>query len=226
MSKIGRRILAGVTEWTDRQLDLGRGRAALEALVPLAAVSAWVWLEPWGRPPGGDLAFGVALGLLLLLLVSAEDFPSAETAGLGRGAFTLRPFGLSFAVVLPLGAAALAWGGATGRLYASPALARALLLYPFGALVQEAAVFVFALPRLEIAVGRRASAFAAALLFGAVHLPNPLLTVGGGLMVLAFSRVWRRQRSLPALALAHGVLGAVCDKAIHVSMRIGASYFQ
>jgi len=203
-----------------------RGRAALEAVFPAAAVSSWVWLEPLGRTRALDLAFGLVLAVVLLLLEKRGGFPSAEDAGLGRGAPHARAIARSLAAVLPLLVALVAWGGLSGRLYASAALPRALLLYPLGALVQDAVVFVFVLPRLEAVAGQRAGLAATALLFGATHLPNPLLTVGSALLVLALSISWRRDRSLVALALAHGLLGAVFDKAIHVSMRIGAPYFR
>ena len=190
------------------------------------AVGAWLWLEPVRRSRGADVVFGVLLACVLLLLAWREGFPSAEEAGLSPVRPPLRSIARSLASVLPLLAAVVAWGGATGRLYASPDLPRALLTYPLGALVQDAVVFVFILPRVEVAAGRRAAVPVTALLFGLVHLPNPLLTAGSALLVLVLSRGWRRDpRSLLALAAAHGVLGAVCDKAIHVSMRVGAGYF-
>ena len=210
----------------DSSAGSGRARSALEVLAPALAISAWVWLEPWGRPRGSDALFGAIIAALVLLVAWNDGLPSAAEAGLDPRGHHGRATALALAATLPLLALVVAWGGITGRLYVDPALPRALALYPLGALAQEAAIFVFVLPRAEAVLGPGPGVLATALLFAAVHLPNPLLTAGSALLVLALAWVWRRERSLVALAVAHGLLGAVTDKAIHVSMRIGASYFR
>lgn len=63
-----------------------------------------------------------------------------------------------------------------------------------------------------------------ALVFAGAHAPNALLMLGGGVMALTFARVWDRAPSLPLSGLCHGLVGAVCDKLLHVSMRVGAHY--
>jgi membrane protease YdiL (CAAX protease family) len=64
-----------------------------------------------------------------------------------------------------------------------------------------------------------------AVLFGLAHAPNPLLMLGGAGIVFFYSLVWRKAPSLPAIAVSHGWIGAIADKALHVSMRVGAHYF-
>jgi membrane protease YdiL (CAAX protease family) len=207
------------------QLLLPRWRAAAEVILPVVAISAWTWIEPMGHSHRLDVLFGIFLGVIIITIAWREGLPSAQEAGLSPHTPHARAIVRSLLAVLPLLVAVVAWAWATGRLYADAALLRALIFYPFGAFVQEAVVFVFVLPRAEAAWGQRTGLAATALLFGALHLPNPLLSPGSVLLVLALSWGWRRERSLIALALAHGLLGAVCDKAIHVSMRIGISWF-
>jgi len=208
------------------QLLLPRWRAAAEALLPVVAISVWKWIEPLGHSRPLDMLFGIFLGVIIITIAWREGFPSAQEAGLSPHTPHARALGHALLAVLPLLVAVIVWAWATGRLYADAALLRALICYPFGAFMQDAAVFVFVLPRAEAAWGQRTGLAATALLFGAVHLPNPLLSPGSVLLVLVLSWGWRRERSLIALALAHGLLGAVCDKAIHVSMRIGMSWFR
>jgi hypothetical protein len=100
-----------------------------------------------------------------------------------------------------------------------------LALYPLWGVIQQGAVLGVAYPRFRMAAGERAAPVLAAMLFAAAHTPNPLLMGGGALMVLVYAGVWRKWPSLPVIAISHGVIGAVCDKALHVSMRVGAHYF-
>jgi membrane protease YdiL (CAAX protease family) len=206
--------------------DKQQRKAAFGIFVPIAAFIIWKWLEPLGHSRRLDVLFGVVLGGVMLKIVWQDGLPTLQQAGLTPPFKRHAVAALhSVAAVLPLVAAVIAWAWLTDRLYGSLALLRALAFYPFGALVQEGIVFIYLLPRAEILWGPRGGLFATALLFGMLHLPNPLLTIGSLIMVLILARSWQRDRSLIALALAHGILGAVCDKAVHVSMRIGVSWF-
>ena len=75
------------------------------------------------------------------------------------------------------------------------------------------------------AAGNELAPLLTAGLFAAAHTPNLLLMFGGACMVYTYARVWARTPSLPLVALSHGLIGAVCDKLMHVSMRVGAHYF-
>lgn len=85
-------------------------------------------------------------------------------------------------------------------------------------------MFAFVAPRLGRLVPAAFLPLALAAVFCLAHLPNPLLMIGGGLMTYGFARIWAKTPSLLLLALSHGILGAVCDKALDVSMRVGAGY--
>ncbi|MDR3580679.1 MAG: CPBP family intramembrane metalloprotease [Oryzomonas sp.] len=209
----------------DTRRTIKRWRHALEALLPVAAIAAWTWLEPFGHSRILDKVFAVFLGIILLFVMWRDGFPTACEAGIARHGQHMKAIARSVLSVLPLIIILIVWAWLDKRLYVNIAILRALVCYPIGALVQEAAVFVYLLPRLEQAWGRQWGLCMTAILFGALHLPNPLLTVGSILLVFILSWSWRRERSLVALAVAHGLVGAVCNKAVHVSMRVGARWF-
>lgn len=166
------------------------------------------------------------IGVILLIVMWREGFPTAYDAGIARHGRHTRATLRSVTSVLPLIIILIAWAWFSGRLYANMAIFRALTCYPIGALIQEAAVVVYLLLRAEEAWGRQGGLLATAALFGAVYLPTPLLTAGSILLVIILAYSWRRERSLIALAVAHGLVGAICNKTVHVSMRIGASWFR
>ena len=97
--------------------------------------------------------------------------------------------------------------------------------YPLWGFVQQGIMFGVVYPRVSALVGRRAAPYGTAALFALAHVPNPLLMLGGFVMLAFFGCVWQRHASLPWLALSHGVIGAVCDKALHVSLRVGPHYW-
>jgi membrane protease YdiL (CAAX protease family) len=223
------RASAGVE--VERPLAAGARLALIaEAAFPFAAQQAYVWGAPLDRPRWVDVAFGAAAGAVVLAYVLRRGGTTFRSLGLAPGPehrMAARPLLLLTLVAV---AALLCLGWATtgerhGGLRWKWDLARALALYPFWGLVQQGIVFGVAYPRLERAGGPRFAAAGVASLFALAHLPNPLLSGGGGLMCLAFALVWRRAPSLPATALAHGWIGAVADKALNVPMRVGAKYF-
>jgi membrane protease YdiL (CAAX protease family) len=103
--------------------------------------------------------------------------------------------------------------------------------YLVWALVQQYIQHSFFFVRIEELVGNRPlTSFLTALLFGLVHLPNPVLTPVTFLGGWVLSELFRRYRSLWPLALAHGVIGltiavAVPDQ-IHHHMRVGLGYLR
>ena len=70
----------------------------------------------------------------------------------------------------------------------------------------------------------------AALLFSAIHLPNPLLVVVTGTAALIWCRLYDRHPNIIPLALSHGLgtlaLRYAFDEAITGRLRIGAAYLR
>jgi hypothetical protein len=70
----------------------------------------------------------------------------------------------------------------------------------------------------------------AAVLFGAVHLPNPLLAPLTGVAAFIWCRLYDRHPNIIPLALSHGLgtlaLRYAFDEAIIGHLRIGAAYLR
>jgi len=80
------------------------------------------------------------------------------------------------------------------------------------------------------ATSRRRGIVLAALLFGAIHLPNPFLAPVTAIAALVWCRIYDRYPNIIPLALSHG-LGTLAvryafDAAITGRLRIGASYLR
>lgn len=210
---------------------------AIEAVLPIAAAQAYIWNVSHARPRWLDVLFGLVLTTAIIALAlrrAARVPPSApDHVPLDRHTFGLTSWSDQKRSAIPLlvftvlaVVALLLWGWRTNRLRRNTDIFQALLAYPVWGLLQQAVMFGFIYPRVRLLIGARAASFATALLFAAAHCPNPLLMAGGAVMVLVFGFVWERAPALLLLALSHGIVGAVCDKALHVSMRVGFHYFE
>lgn len=208
------------------------GRIALlaEAIFPFAASQAYIWIVPRDRARWVDIAVGAAIGLVIVVYTRARGLYGWRQFGLAKrggdhrgallpvGAFTLA----TVAVLLAIGW--LTTGRPHGGLRGEWDLLGALLLYPAWGLVQQGVLLGVSLPRLRLAGGPAAGVLGTGLLFALAHTPNPLLMAGTFAMGCFYALVWRRRPSLPVVAASHGIIGAVADKALHVSMRVGSNY--
>jgi len=103
--------------------------------------------------------------------------------------------------------------------------------YVVWAFLQEFLLQIFVLTRLMRLLPRRSMAIAAAaLLFAAAHIPNPVLVVLTLVWGFIACPLFLRYRNLYALGLAHGILG-ICvamtvPNAMHHHMRVGLGYLR
>jgi membrane protease YdiL (CAAX protease family) len=100
--------------------------------------------------------------------------------------------------------------------------------YAIWALEQEFILQSFFYVRLESLFGSRRAAWAAALMFSAVHLPSPVLTLLSFFGGLLFCQMFRRYRNIFPLGLIHAILGltiaaSLPDNLLH-HMRVGLGY--
>lgn len=111
-------------------------------------------------------------------------------------------------------------------------LHRTLAAAAFGYLIwtfqQQFMVQSFFFLRLERLLGSGGAAWAAAALFSLAHIPNPVLVPATFVAGVVFCQLFRRYRSIYALAVAQAILGmclaAAVPSALHHHMRVGIGY--
>ena len=153
----------------------------------------------------------------------------------------LRDLGLGSAGVLcSLWIAGGAIVGGASMLYAAHlagtlhayVLHRTLAAAAFGYLIwtfqQQFMLQSFFFLRLEQVLGSRGAVWAAAALFAIAHIPNPVLVPATFVAGLALCELFRRHRSIYALAVAQAILGmclaAAVPSSLHHHMRVGIGY--
>ena len=209
----------------------------------IAAVLVYVWLLE-GHVPD-DVVF-VPGGLVVALTIwhdlrsdsaqaSSRSRRSAPREGghreWGFSWKALAPgFRLVLAVTLPLALLILGIGAAIGTLHdRRDFLGHLAGLFVWGG-AQQWVLQTVVLREAQRATSRRAGIIVAALLFGAIHLPNPFLapmTAGGALL---WGWIYDRYPNIIPLALSHA-LGTLAilyafDESITGRLRIGASYLR
>lgn len=100
----------------------------------------------------------------------------------------------------------------------------------FWALMQQYALQAFINRRAQIIWGRGfRSVFLVAVMFAALHLPNPLLTMATFAGGILWAAVYQRAPNLIALALSHGLMTWVLVSTVPASLlgglRVGFKYF-
>jgi membrane protease YdiL (CAAX protease family) len=118
---------------------------------------------------------------------------------------------------------------ANHTLFATPLRARFLLL-PLWALFQQYALNGFINRRAQLFLGKGAKSIVlVAVVFGLLHLPNPLLAVLTLIAGLVWAFVYQRQPNLFALAISHTVASITLALNLppHLvnSLRVGFKYF-
>jgi hypothetical protein len=213
----------------NRARELALAHPWIEPAVFLALLHLYIWWvephAPWAARVAGRVVLAVfpiassvlhrdgprALGIRLDNL-----WPSLREAALATA-------GLSIAV-LALGAVfrwPLRFELGSGVIVA---------LYPFWAFYQQYALQALVYKRLSESVRfPRRSALLAALLFGMVHVPNPLLIGATTVAGYVWCRLYQREPNLFALTLSHAwistLLEAQVPSAIHRGMRVGPGFW-
>jgi hypothetical protein len=126
-------------------------------------------------------------------------------------------------VVLTIGV-----GLAAGTLRFGAKFFSMLISVPFWAFLQQYMLLAFANRRLRVIVGAH-SAFATAILFSLLHLPNPVLTLVCAVGGYIWAREYEREPNLSANALTHAISSAFLANSIPTlllkNMVVGYNYF-
>jgi membrane protease YdiL (CAAX protease family) len=190
----------------------------------VGSILAYVWLIEGKLPRDAALVPGT----LVVILTVWHNRLHAEW-GLSRRVLgpSLR-YGL--AITVPLTLVILTAGAAIGTIHDRRDFLGSLGPLVIWGGVQQWVLQTVVLREAQRTTSRRRGIVIAALLFGAIHLPNPFLTavtISGGLV---WCWLYDRYPNIIPLALSHG-LGTLAilyafDAAIAGRLRIGASYLR
>jgi CAAX prenyl protease-like protein len=105
---------------------------------------------------------------------------------------------------------------------------RIAVLIPWG-LGQQFALQTVFLREAQTVLSKSSAIWLAALLFAALHLPNPFLTAATALGALAWCWIYNRHPNLLPLALSHAIVTLAIlyafDEAVTGGLRVGAAYW-
>ena len=193
-------------------------------LVMLAVIAGYTWVLVRVTPRW--FASVVTVAVLLLSVVRA-----ARTGEWGLRWSDLLP-ALREAALMTVAAAAVMYlaGSALGTVHRRDHPLRDLAsLVPWAA-GQQFALQTVLLREAQAATSRRKGIAVAAIVFAALHLPNPFLTCVTLLAAFAWCWIYDRHPNLLPLALSHALctLVILCcfDPALTGRLRVGYSYLQ
>jgi membrane protease YdiL (CAAX protease family) len=227
------KTMVAMTTWTGWR----ESRVALfivaHPAMQVFAFALLVLIYMWKVEPASGM---VPRGLCLLLLASlplASNLLHRDRASeigfrldnLGRS--TLEVGGASVAAALLVAAVRLL----ATRDAPAPNLpsVSAIVTYPFWGLLQQYALQGFVRRRLRAAWGPEAAAAVAAILFGILHAPNPILVPATTLAGYFWCRLHERTPNLITLSFSHAGLALLVlelfPAAWHHGLRVGPGYW-
>jgi hypothetical protein len=194
----------------------------LPIALTFAAVMAAVW-----SPDGIVKVLWMSLATVCVFVFTFVGRYTLEELGLARPQAGNSARILGAGALLALAIAAIA--AFTPHLGPPRALPiHGLWFYAIWALLQQFLLQSFFYVRLEALAGRRWAIPIAATLFATAHVPNPVLTPVTFVGALFFTEMFRRYRTIYALAAVHSLLGLTIaatfsDHLLH-HMRVGLGY--
>ncbi|MFB3922908.1 MAG: type II CAAX prenyl endopeptidase Rce1 family protein [Terriglobia bacterium] len=200
--------------------------AALEILLVYAGILLYIWRWQFTHPHAW---------VYLIVAVLASHFAHRDTLDrLGLTSFEIRA---SARIILPLAAEiyvpVVILGFAFGKLSLIAPTWRTLVSFGgyfiWCAFQQYVAQSYFHSRLMRLTPNRHLSSLLVALLFGAAHIPNPILMAATTLGGFILAEVFARHRNIWPLALAQTVGGfliaALSPASLIHNMRVGPGYF-
>jgi membrane protease YdiL (CAAX protease family) len=190
----------------------------------VTCVVVYVWMIE-GRAPRGLVYIP---GGIVLALTTWHNLRQGAWGFSGRA--LLPGLAEALAITLVLGVLILAAGAAAGTLHDRRDFLGSLAPLVVWGGAQQWVLQTVVVREAQRATSRRAGIAIAALLFGAIHLPNPFLAPVTAGAALVWGWLYDRQPNIIPLALSHG-LGTLAiryafDDRITGRLRIGASYLK
>jgi len=190
----------------------------------MTCILAYVWLIE----PNVTRTAVVVPGAVIVILTAWHDLRHGEWGfswpSLGPGLW--RALAVTFAAVLLIAGA----GAAVGTLHDRRDFLGSLAPLVLWGGAQQWILQTVVLREAQHASSRTGGIVIAAVLFGAVHLPNPLLAPITGAAAFIWCSLYDRHPNIIPLALSHGLgtlaLRYAFDEAITGRLRIGAAYLR
>ena len=201
----------------------------LEAAVFMSLVLLYIWCVEPAIPRKGKL-----LGFLLLaaIPVCSQLLHRDRVRDLGIRVDNLKRSGRDVALATTVGTLGLLMLGklAGWQIELRPETALMPIGYTVWGFSQQYALQSFVHRRLrESPKLSRLAPLLAALCFGLVHLPNPILVVATTVMGYMWCRLYQREPNLFTLAVSHALLATMLMASVpshaHHNMRVGPRWF-
>ena len=190
------------------------------------AIVATVLAYTWWLAPVTPRSTAVVAGAIVVALALARAARAREW-GVARGHF-MRSLLLTSIFTAAEAAVLLAAGSSRHRWHAPSLTARDAGLLLLWALGQQFALQITLLREAQASTSRTAGIFVAAVLFAALHVPNPFLTTVTFVAALVWCAIYDRHPNVIPLALSHAVLTLVVLSALDAAttghLRVGAAY--
>lgn len=211
--------------------DQSRPRLSwVQFVLLLEVLVAWTLIEAtiWNTGKTQSRLFWISA--LFILVSTIAHRPQLKDLGLGLRGLRTSLWVIPAAVVLSGAAVLLAWAAGTLHpLYGLIGIATHSTAYSVWAIFQQFILQSFFFLRFEKVVSNRAAVLLSAGLFCLAHIPNLVLVsvclVAGWLAC----EVFRRNRNIYALGVAHAILGitiaVTVPDDIHRHMRVGIGYY-
>jgi hypothetical protein len=196
----------------------------LEILVAWALIEATIWSS--GKTQGRFFW----ISALFIIVSTIAHRPQLKDLGLGLKGLRTSLWVIPAAVTLSGAAVLLAWAAGTLHpLYGLIGIATHSTAYSIWAVFQQFILQSFFFWRFEKIVSNRAAVLLSAGLFCLAHIPNVVLVTVCLIAGWFACEVFRRNRNIYALGIAHAILGitiaVTVPDDIHRHMRVGIGYY-
>lgn len=203
---------------------LARWVPAIEVLAAWGLIEATVWSS--GRTQ--SLLFWISAAFLFVSTVAHR--PQLRELGLGLRGLASTLWVIPAAIAISAIAVFIAQHvGTLHPLFGVIGVATHSFAYFIWAIVQQFILQSYFFLRLERLVSSRSAAVGSTLLFTLAHIPNPVLMSVCFFAGWAACEVFRRQRNIYCLGVAHAILGltiaVTVPNDVQRHMRVGIGYF-
>jgi hypothetical protein len=221
-------FMADGTASLSRAERFAASRSKRRDLIELAIAYGLILTVIWTPRPWQRVLWWVAAASVVI--ITCISFEGLRAMGMRTGNFFRSLWVVGVALLLAAVAVFVAACLQTLHLPHSPILfIQTYWAYSIWAFVQQFLLQCFFLSRLRrLTPGALSAAIAAAGVFAAAHLPNPILTPITFLWGVAACLLFLRYRNLYPLAMAHAILGisiaVTVPGPVDHNMRVGTSY--